>query len=254
MIKPLVLIPSYNSGVLLESTVREVLQETGSPVWVVIDGSDDGSEAPVVEMERSQHRLNVILKPVNEGKGAAVRSGLIDASREGFSHVLVMDSDGQHPASQIDRMFGYAKSDPGAMILGQPVFDESVPLERLYGRKLSDWLVRFEVLGKRIGDALYGFRVYPVSDLLKVLGKPGRANRYDFDPEVAVRLCWMGVPSVKVDMPVKYIAKEQGGISHFHYLRDNARYVGLHFRLVVEAPFHWTANWLSKRKKQHECQ
>jgi len=246
--KPLVLIPSYNSGVLLEFTVRSALAETSRPVWVVIDGSNDGSERAVLELAEKKECLKVIVKPVNEGKGAAVWRGLLAASEAGFTHVLVMDADGQHPADHIERFLTHAEVRPEAMVLGQPVFDEDVPLERLYGRQLSVWLVRLEVMSRAIGDPLFGFRVYPVEALLRVMARPGRARRYDFDPEVAVRLNWMGVPSVRVDAPVRYVDRAEGGVSHFHYLRDNARYVGLHTRLLLEAPFRLIAKRSLRRQ------
>ena len=249
MFKPFVLIPSYNTGsAVLEQTVREALAHTERPVWVVIAGSDDGSDRGVLSLAESEARLRVIAKPVNEGKGAAVRSGLRAAKQEGLTHALVMDADGQHPAALIDRFFEAAGQAPEAMVLGQPVFDANVPLERLYGRQLSVWLVRFEVLGGAVGDPLYGFRVYPVQALLDVMQDRGRSNRYDFDPEVAVRLNWKGVPSVHIDSPVKYLDAAEGGISHFHYLRDNARYVALHTRLILEAPYRWLVRGVRRRK------
>lgn len=248
MFKPLVLIPSFNSGALLESTVREALGNTAHAVWVVVDGSTDGSESAVQSLALEEHRLRVIVKLLNEGKGAAVRTGLKEAFTEGFTHALVMDADGQHPAQDIERFLGHAEEVQGAMILGQPVFDSDVPLERLYGRKLSVWIVQLEIMSRKIGDPLYGFRVYPIEPLLQVMAKPGRSNRYDFDPEVAVRLCWAGVQTVKIKAPVRYIDREQGGVSHFHYLRDNVRFVLLHVRLLVEAPFRWLITAFSQQQ------
>jgi glycosyltransferase involved in cell wall biosynthesis len=244
MIHPIVLIPSFNTGKLLEATVREVLASTNRSVLVVIDGSTDGSDKSVLDLEGDEDRLTVMVNLLNEGKGAAVRKGLIEAERKGYTHALVMDADGQHPAFKIDLFFEHAELEPDAMILGQPVFDKDVPVERLYGRKLSVWMVRFEVMGREIGDPLYGFRVYPIMPLLKVMDKSGRSNRYDFDPEVAVRLNWMGVSSVKIDAPVRYIKGSDGGVSHFNYFRDNVRFVALHIRLVLEAPFWWIAKAL----------
>jgi len=241
MIKPFVLMPSFDTGRLLESTVRNVLANTDCPLWVVIDGSKDGSEQSVLELAQGEERLEVIVKTQNEGKGAAVRCGLIKAVKEGYTHALIMDADGQHPATDIDPFIKLSENNPGAMILGQPVFGDDVPLERLYGRKLSVWMVQLEILSRAIGDPLFGFRIYPIEPLLKVMTNPRRSNRYDFDPEVAVRLHWMGVTAMKVNVPVAYIGEEQGGVSHFHYLRDNVRFVGLHVRLLIEAPFHWIA-------------
>lgn len=239
MFKPFVLIPSYNTGPILEATVQDVLASTLWPVCVVVDGSTDDSEKAVVDLAAKETRLEVIIKNKNEGKGAAVRTGLLETSSSEFTHVLVMDADGQHPAQEINRFIKCSAKHPDAMILGQPVFDSDVPWERLYGRKLSVWLVFFEVGGRAIGDPLYGFRVYPIDSLLAVMDKPGRSDRYDFDPEVAVRLNWMGVPAMKVAAPVKYVSKELGGVSHFHYFRDNFRFVCLHIKLLVQAPFRW---------------
>ncbi len=237
--KPFVLIPSYNTGSLLEATVKEVLASTLWPVCVVVDGSTDDSEKAIVDLAAKESRLVVLIKDENEGKGAAVRTGLLESGSSGFTHVLVMDADGQHPAKEINRFIKCAADHPEAMILGQPVFDSDVPWERLYGRKLSVWLVFCEVGGSAIGDPLYGFRVYPIKSLLAVMEKPGRSNRYDFDPEVAVRLNWRGVPALKVAAPVRYVSEELGGVSHFHYFRDNLRFVCLHARLLVQAPFRW---------------
>jgi len=241
MFKPFVLIPSYNTGPILEATVKDVLAKTIWPVCVVIDGSTDGSEKPVVALAADESRLEVIRKCKNEGKGAAVRTGIAKYRACGFSHALVMDADGQHPTDEINRFIDSASRHPDAMILGQPVFDADVPWERLYGRKLSVWMVFVEVGGSAIGDPLFGFRVYPLRPLLSVMSKPGRSNRYDFDPEVAVRLNWMGVRALKLEAPVKYISRESGGVSQFHYFRDNFRFVCLHARLILQAPFRWMA-------------
>ncbi len=247
MIKPFVLIPSYNTGPILEKTVKEVLAQTEYPICVVVDGSTDESDKAVSDLAVSESRLQIVFKRKNEGKGAAVRTGLLKSRAHGFTHVLVMDADGQHPAHEINRFLGYASRYPDAMILGQPIFESDVPWERLYGRKLSVWLVFFEVGGGSIGDPLYGFRVYPIDPLLIVMSKPGRSERYDFDPEVAVRLRWMGIRSIKLDAPVRYVCRESGGVSHFHYFRDNLRFVCLHAKLVVQAPFRLFARYLNSK-------
>ena len=235
---PIILIPSYNSGKPLLGTVSEALTESPYPVWVVVDGSTDNSEGTLAPLQKAYpERLKLILKPVNEGKGAAVRTGCQRALKEGFTRALVMDSDGQHPADHIVPFLKASQQKPEAMVLGQPIFDENVPLERLYGRKLSVWLVQLETLSTHVGDPLYGFRVYPITPLLEVMGNGKRSNRYDFDPEVAVRLCWKKTPCIKIPAPVKYLNAEQGGISHFHYLRDNFRFILLHTKLIIELIF-----------------
>ncbi len=229
----LVLLPTYNTGPRLLGVVIEALRHW-QPVMVVVDGSTDGSERAVIELAQSELALTVLLLSGNTGKGAAVLGGAVEARVRGFTHALVMDADGQHPAASIAEFMHTSQRRPDAMVLGRPVFPPNIPLERLHGRKLSTGLVRLEVLGAGIADPLFGFRVYPLSPLLAVLGPRRGGRRYDFDTEAAVRLAWAGVPPVNLAAPVKYFSRAEGGVSHFHYGRDNATLVWMHLRLLVE--------------------
>jgi len=184
----------------------------------------------------------VLVLPVNQGKGAAVLHGLREAARAGYTHALVMDADGQHPASSIAEFMAASRQEPAAMVLGRPVFPANIPAERLHGRKLSVGLVHFELLSKAVADPLFGFRVYPLGPLLDILGPRRGGRRYDFDTEAAVRLGWAGVPPRNLAAPVRYFSRAEGGVSHFHYLRDNATLVWMHTRLIIELLFlRWPA-------------
>ena len=228
----ILLIPSYNTGSeRLRQVVLSALQ-IWQPVLVVIDGSTDGSEIPLQAIAKENDALKVIIKSTNQGKGSAVLEGIRYAAANGFSHALTMDADGQHPINRIQTFMTLSKDYPDAMILGAPVFDQNVPLERLQGRKLSVWLAHFETLGRRIGDPLFGFRVYPIVPLLAVLEKNRFARGFDFDPEVVVRLFWKGVRPINRKAPVRYFSKAEG-VSHFNYLRDNLLLIWLHMRLIT---------------------
>ena len=160
----LVLIPSYNAGPRLVDTVRGALAHW-RPVWVVVDGSTDGSAAAVQELAAREPDLRVIVQPHNGGKGAAVATGVAAALEAGFTHVLTMDSDGQHPAGHIPQFMAASSAQPAALVLGKPIFGPEAPLARLQGRKLSIGLARIEILGVGIDDPLFGFRVYPAAAL-----------------------------------------------------------------------------------------
>lgn len=228
----LVLLPSYNTGVRLSAVVAEVLRYW-QPVLVVVDGSTDGSEQPLLELADRDPALTVLVLPRNAGKGAAVLAGAEWARARGFTHALSMDADGQHPAAQIPEFMRLSERQPDALVLGRPVFPPNVPRERLHCRKLSVAIVRCTILGSGIDDNLYGFRVYPVAPLLEVLGSRRTGRRYDFDTEAAVRLCWAGVRPINVPSAVRYFSRAEGGVSHFHYLRDNRTLVGMHARLLL---------------------
>jgi len=231
----LVLIPSYNPGRLVYSTVQGARENWG-PVWVVVDGSTDGTDKGLEEMAKDDPLLRVIVMPKNGGKGRAVLHGMKLAAAEGFTHVLTMDSDGQHPAIRIPDFMMLSAANPGAMILGDPIFDSSAPTIRVKGRKLSNWWANVETPGVgTIGDSLFGFRVYPIAELISVMRWQPWMRRFDFDPEAVVRLAWRGITPINVPATVRYLKADEGGVSHFNYLRDNILLTWMHARLFFES-------------------
>jgi len=228
----LVLIPSYDSGALVYDVVRAARRHW-TPVWVVVDGSTDGTAAGLQEMAAGDPGLRVFVLPVNSGKGAAVLHGLELAASAGFTHALTMDADAQHPAEAIPDFMAISMGALDAMVLGVPRFDASAPKLRVQGRKISNWFANLETLWLGIGDSLYGFRVYPIAPLCRVMHAQRWMRRFDFDPEAAVRLCWCGVRPINRPAPVKYLRADQGGVSHFNYLRDNALLTWMHTRLLL---------------------
>jgi glycosyltransferase involved in cell wall biosynthesis len=228
----LVLIPSYNPGALVYTTV-EGARAQWNPVWVVVDGSTDGTPERLRAMAASDPGLRVLVLERNCGKGAAVLHGLDAAAAEGFTHVLTMDSDGQHPADLIPHFMATSAAQPQAMVLGKPVFDASAPRIRVNGRKVSNGWADLETLWAGIGDSLYGFRIYPIEPLRRVMRGQRWMRRFDFDPEAVVRMCWRGVRPINLPAPVKYLNASEGGVSHFNYLRDNLLLSWMHSRLFV---------------------
>jgi glycosyltransferase involved in cell wall biosynthesis len=231
--KPLILIPSYNTGPILRQTVCDALAQN-TPVWVVVDGSTDGSPDLLAEFEVSHPgRFRLLSLPHNSGKGSAVLHGLREAIASGYTHILSFDADGQHPASFIPRFLELSARHPEAAVFGRPVFDDSAPALRVNGRKVSNFFAHLETLGWGIGDSLFGMRLYPAGKLLEVFASTRYARRFDFDPEVAVRLAWLGVPFINLPTPVRYLTSEEGGVSQFRYLRDNALLAWMYIRLGV---------------------
>jgi glycosyltransferase involved in cell wall biosynthesis len=241
----LVLIPSYNPGPRGYDTVRAA-RAHWAPVWVVVDGSTDGSTAILQDMAARDAGLRVLVLPRNSGKGAAVLHGIDAAAAQGFTHVLTMDADGQHPAELIPDFMAASAGQPQAMVLGVPVFDASAPRLRVQGRKLSNGWANLETLWAGIGDSLFGFRVYPIEPLRRVMHGQRWMRRFDFDPEVVVRLCWRGVPPLNLPARVRYFNVDEGGVSHFHYGRDNALLSWMHARLLFG--FALRLPWLLLRR------
>jgi glycosyltransferase involved in cell wall biosynthesis len=227
----LVLIPSYNTGSKLIETVAEA-RRYWHTVWVVIDGSTDGSGDLLQQATAGDAGVRIFFRKRNGGKGAAILDGLAAAADAGFTHALAMDADGQHPAAAIPEFMAASQRNPHDMILGLPVFDSSAPRARVLGRRISNWWANLETLWTGIGDSLCGFRVYPVAELRAVMERSRWMRRFDFDPEAAVRLRWRGVSPVNLPAAIRYYRPEEGGVSHFHYGRDNLLLTGMHCRLL----------------------
>jgi glycosyltransferase involved in cell wall biosynthesis len=223
-VNPVVIIPVFNH----EHAVGDVVREVGShalPVLLVNDGSNESC----TNFLRSLVSTGVSLfeRDQNGGKGAAVMSGLYEAKRLGYSHGVQIDADGQHNLGDLPSFLAAAKLNPNALITGTPVYDQSVPKGRLYGRYLTHIWIWINTLSFEIKDSMCGFRVYPIEKTLSVL-VPSIGKRMDFDPEVAVRLVWSGVKVININTQVTY---PKDGVSHFDILWDNVRITGMHTRL-----------------------
>ncbi len=185
-------------------------------------------------MAQTDPALRVFRLPGNQGKGAAVRFGLVAAEQSGFTHALVMDADGQHPAESIAAFMAASAAAPGALIMGRPVFGPDAPWIRVLSRRLCNASATLVTL-RRVGDTLFGFRVYPIAALLGVMQASPGMRRFDFDPEAVIRLAWDGTPLIHLPTPVRYPSHAEGGISHFAYVRDNLLLTRMYLRLSLTA-------------------
>lgn len=109
----LVLIPSYNTGGKVLQTVWEA-RRVWQPVWVVGDGSTDGTLEALQALARDDPDIRVLSLPRNQGKGAAILHGLREAGAQGYTHVLAMDADRQHPAAHIREFMEASRANPDA--------------------------------------------------------------------------------------------------------------------------------------------
>lgn len=231
--RPVIVLPSYNSGPQLARTLAEA-HAVHREVWVVVDGSTDGSDREAEALGLGGARFFRLEK--NRGKGGAVLVALRIAAAEGVTHLLAMDADGQHPAESIRPFLELGETHRGAFVCGVPVFGPDAPVERVKGRVAGNSFARLETLDLGVKDSLFGFRLYPVEPALRILEGTRWGRRFDFDTVLAVRLSWAGLPCLNVPVPVIYPPRESGGVTHFRYLRDNLLLIAAHARLLAEWP------------------
>jgi len=224
------IVPTYDNPLTVGGVVR-ALRRHLDDVIVVDDGSGAAGRRAVEELRR-EGLAQVVHRPCNGGKGAAVKTGFESAACAGFSHALQVDADGQHDLADVKRFLAESRAHPEALVLGRPVFDETQPRARALARQISVFWVNVETSGPVIADPQCGFRVYP---LAAARAAGARGDHMEFDLEIPVRMVWAGTPVRNLPTRVRYLAREEGGVSHFRLLRDNFRITALHTRLVCTA-------------------
>ncbi|MGF1695611.1 glycosyltransferase family 2 protein [Vibrio lamellibrachiae] len=223
---PCFLIPCYNHGSTIAQVVKS-LAEFNLPVMLVDDGSDlETKEALLLLSE--QDNIHLVTLDVNQGKGGAVMAGIEAIHQMAFSHAIQIDADGQHDINALPKLIALSKDQPQRLISGRPIYDDSVPKARLYGRYLTHVWVWIETLSFSIKDSMCGFRTYPIQETSAVLAKYSIGTRMDFDTEILVRMYWDGIDIDFVETNVIY---PEGGISHFDALHDNIKISKMHTKL-----------------------
>ena len=192
--RPVALIPVYNHHQVIDELL-DVLGSLDLPVILVDDGSNELCARSLDVSAASHRQASLVRLAKNGGKGAAVISGLYVADNMNFTHVC-----------------------------GYPIYDQTVPLSRLWGRELTNFWVHVNTRSKALRDAMCGFRVYPLAQTLPVLPSV-KTRRMDFDPDIVVRLIWAGVTVINRPVRVTY---PKDGISHFRGFSDNMRISRLH--------------------------
>lgn len=228
MIKPCIVIPVYNHEKVVAGVVTQVLAQN-LPCIIVDDGSSPGCAALLDGLAAAApDRITLMRHKCNRGKGAAVMSAVRYAGENGFSHALQIDADGQHRAADIPRFLEQAEARPGALIVGCPEYDGSVPMLRYCARYLTHFWVSVNTLSRQIKDSMCGFRVYPLAPLIELDRRGRLGERMNFDTEVLVRLHWTGVEIVNLPTGVTY---PSDGLSHFRGWWDNVLISRMHATL-----------------------
>ncbi|UPR46827.1 glycosyltransferase family 2 protein [Vibrio cyclitrophicus] len=220
------LIPCFNHGATMPAVVSS-LHHFELPIIIVDDGSELTTKQFLAPLAENSNVTLVTLEQ-NQGKGGAVKAGIKKAQQLGFSHAIQIDADGQHDLESLPVLIEASQAKPQRLISGQPVYDESVPKARLYGRYATHIWVWIETLSLSIKDSMCGFRAYPIDQTQAVLSKYDVGSRMDFDIEILVRLYWEGCDIDFVETRVIY---PENGISHFDALWDNVKISWMHTRL-----------------------
>ncbi|WP_130470310.1 glycosyltransferase family 2 protein [Candidatus Magnetaquicoccus inordinatus] len=227
--RALALIPTFNHSAALPKIIEHLLS-LELPIWIIDDGSHEPARKAIEQLVADYPQVTLFRFPINQGKGAALCHGFRMAHQAGYSHLLQVDADGQHDLHAIATLLHSAQQHPHALVSGNPVYDDSIPLGRRLGRWITHLWVFIETLSLRISDSMCGLRVYPLAAVTTLLAQVTPGQRMDFDTEIFVRLFWQGVPPLMVPVAVHYPPDNH---SNFRMWRDNLAISRMHTRLML---------------------
>ncbi|TDR30750.1 glycosyltransferase family 2 protein [Hydromonas duriensis] len=229
MFKPTVIIPVFNHPQRIDDVLSEVLSNNVYCI-LVNDGSDHECSNKLKKLARhyGPSKVTLLSHDCNEGKGAAVMTGMSYAFKAKFSHALQIDADGQHHLSDLAKFLDIASRNPDSLICGFPQFDHTVPKGRLIARYLTHVWVWINTLSFRIKDSMCGFRIYPLQQITPLFQQSNFNKRMSWDTEIVVKADWAGIRIINVPTKVCY---PQNGVSHFLAFKDNALISWMHTRL-----------------------
>ncbi|AEG02536.1 glycosyltransferase family 2 protein [Methylomonas methanica] len=240
---PCVLIPVYNHEQPLPGIVAGLAAYNMNCI-LVDDGSRPSCAAVIDGLTKQYPWVQAVRLDENRGKGGAVKTGILHAHDLGYSHAVQIDADGQHDLSDLPQFLAAAAANPHALVLGRPIFDESIPKLRYYARYLTQIWVVINTLSLQIRDSMCGYRVYPLDACARLIRDTVLEERMAFDVEILVRLYWQGLHFVSVPTKVGY---PQDGVSHFRGWEDNLRisltHARLFFGMLARLPQLVTRHW-----------
>lgn len=211
-------IPTYQNAKTLLKVVADVHRVVDT-VFVVDDGSNDGTAALLDKATGSERPEKVLTHPKNCGKGAALKTGLTYARQQGFRYAVTVDADGQHRADDIPALLKAVEEEPDALAIGsRGLQHENMPAKSTFANRFSNFWFALQTL-QRLPDTQSGLRVYP---LRRLHGLRWMSARYEAELTLLVFSAWAGVKLLPVPVSVYYPPRDQR-VTHFRPGRDFTR-------------------------------
>ena len=211
-------IPTYQNAKTLLKVVADVHRVVDT-VFVVDDGSNDGTAALLDKATGNERPEKVLTHPKNCGKGAALKTGLTYARQQGFRYAVTVDADGQHLADDIPALLKAVEEEPDALAIGsRGLQHENMPAKSTFANRFSNFWFALQTL-QRLPDTQSGLRVYP---LRRLHGLRWMSARYEAELTLLVFSAWAGVKLLPVPVSVYYPPRDQR-VTHFRPGRDFTR-------------------------------
>lgn len=202
-----VVIPAYNEAPRIGKTLQAVSDYLKKQpyLWeilVVNDGSRDATEDRVLAMVKAVPELRFARHETNQGKGAAVRTGLKAAKGDA---ILFCDADGATPIQELEKLLPHLEDGVGMAVGSRRVKGSQILLkQRLYRRSMSrvyQWICRL-LVNPGVTDVTCGFKLL-TRRAAELCGPRMRIRRWSFDAEMFAIAKAHRLPVVEV--PIRWI-------------------------------------------------
>jgi glycosyltransferase involved in cell wall biosynthesis len=208
-------IPAYHEEVHVGGVAERVRAQLDH-VLVVDDGSTDATAA-----RARAAGAEVIVHPVNRGKGEAIKSGLRHwLADEAIRFIVLLDADGQHLPEEIGRFLAAASATPAALLIGTRMNDvREMPFVR---RTVNCYMSRriSRLCRQDVPDTQCGYRM--ISRALAPYLLDG-TSRFEYETEMLIIASRAGFRIASV--PISTIYSDE--VSSIHPLRDTLRFFKL---------------------------
>jgi glycosyltransferase involved in cell wall biosynthesis len=212
-----VVIPAYNEGDAVYKVINKVRELRPRAEILVVD---DGSKDNTAEVARSAG-ARVVVHPYNKGNGAAVKTGLRNATGD---VVLLLDADGQHPPEDIERVLEpIGEYD---LVVGARTRDSESARIRDFGNFIFNRLATY-LSGREIPDLTSGFRAMKREMIMEFIHLLPNLYSYPTTSTLAF---------IKAGYNVRFVpirARKGTGRSNTKIVRDGVRAIVIILRMIT---------------------
>lgn len=211
--KILIVIPAYNEAENIEKVIKEIKKDIDYADILVVNDCSKDNTAEIVRKNGVKCVTNVF----NMRYAMAVQTGIKYAYQNGYDYVIQMDADGQHIASEAEKMYKELKKSNADIVIGSRYLKDMgypCPLFRRIGTKMFEWLIKV-FTKKRIADPLSGFQCLNKEVIKRYAGM---GNYPEFpDANLVIEMLLNGYEIKEV--PVKMRIRENGVSMHSGILK-----------------------------------
>lgn len=229
--KTMILIPAYEPNfvllILLTHLKRFINDESfDCQIVIVNDGSQSKAAEEIFSAIKSQG-IKVLEHDFNQGKGAALKTGIKYAFLSNCQWVVTADADGQHLPNDIFNVLKKGIACGNDIVLGVRTFDKSTPVRSRLGNCLTKYFFRI-FYGGNIRDTQTGLRFIPRSYFKELLNIP--YNHYEFEFASLIKSIQNGTVH---QTPIQTVYEPGNPTSHFNKFTDSARIYWILARSIV---------------------